>query len=120
MFPVPNHQSPVPSHQSPVTSHQSSVTSPQISEDQKLEIIELLGLGDILKNPYDLHYLNSHIGILRLKEHKSQIESALKLKLNLSDPKYICREVNKIIRGMGHKIENKQINKTETYWVVQP
>ncbi|MFM6003501.1 MAG: hypothetical protein ACKPA7_08455, partial [Sphaerospermopsis kisseleviana] len=46
-----NSQSPVTSHQSPVTSPQSSVTSPQISEDQKLEIIELLGLGDILKNP---------------------------------------------------------------------
>ncbi|MFM6038935.1 MAG: hypothetical protein ACKPBC_15470 [Sphaerospermopsis kisseleviana] len=124
---VPSPQSPVTSHQSSVTSHQSSVTSPQspVTSHQssvtnhQLELIDLLGLGDILEgNPYDRHYLNSHI--LKVKEHKSQIESALQIKLNLSDPKYICREINKIIRGMGHKIENKQINKIETYWVVQP
>ncbi|MFM6156716.1 MAG: hypothetical protein ACKPE3_27605, partial [Sphaerospermopsis kisseleviana] len=124
-----NSQSPVTSHQSPVTSPQSSVTSPQspVTSHQssvtnhQLELIDLLGLGDILEgNLYDLHYLNSHIGILKLKEHKSQIESVLKLKLNLSDPKYVCREINKILRGMGHKIQNKQINKVETYWVVQP
>ncbi|MFM6158850.1 MAG: hypothetical protein ACKPE3_38690 [Sphaerospermopsis kisseleviana] len=45
---VPSPQSPVTSHQSSVTSHQSSVTSPQLTEEQKLEIIELLGLGGII------------------------------------------------------------------------
>jgi hypothetical protein len=81
------------------------------------DIENLLGIGDILAgSPYDLNYLNNHIGY-RLNEHKGQIETALKIKLNLSDPKYICREFNKIVRALGFTIENKQINKVETYWI---
>jgi hypothetical protein len=83
------------------------------------DIENLLGIGDILAgNPYDLNYLNNHIGY-KLNEHKNQIEAALKIKLNLSDPKYICREFNKIVRALGLTIENKQINKIETYWIVK-
>jgi hypothetical protein len=95
----------------------SPSTAPLISPSADIE--NLLGIGDILAgSPYDLNYLNEHIGD-KLNEHKGQIETALKIKLNLSDPKYICREFNKIIRGLGFTIENKQINKVETYWIVK-
>jgi hypothetical protein len=96
-----------------------SVSPPSAPVPPSADIKNLLGIGDILAgNPYDLNYLNNHIGY-RLNEHKSQIETALKIKLNLSDPKYICREFNKIVRGLGFTIENKQINKIETYWIVK-
>lgn len=83
------------------------------------DIASLLGIEAILSGDqqYDFNYLNSHIED-RLNEYKSQIEAALKIKLSLSDPKYICREFNKILRAMGLTIENKQIKKVETYWVV--
>ncbi|MDM3861773.1 MAG: hypothetical protein PT118_18490 [Aphanizomenon gracile PMC644.10] len=83
------------------------------------DIASLLVIEDILSGDqsYDLNYLNSHIGD-SLNKHKTQIEAALKIKLNLSEPKYICREFNRILRAMGLTIENKQIKKVETYWVV--
>jgi hypothetical protein len=93
----------------------SPSAAPLISPSADIE--NLLGIGDILAgSPYDLNYLNVYIGD-RLSEHKSQIEAALRIKLNLADPKYICREFNKIIRGLGYEIKNKQINKVETYWI---
>jgi hypothetical protein len=89
----------------------------ELKSSPSADIENLLGIGDILAgSPYDLNYLNEHIGD-KLNEHKSQIEAALRIKLNLSDPKYICREFNKIIRGLGYEIKNKQINKVETYWI---
>ncbi|MFM6025476.1 MAG: hypothetical protein ACKPER_21545, partial [Dolichospermum sp.] len=80
------------------------------------EIIDLLKINHIIDGTkYDK---NSLLSIKdNLIENKERLEKDLNIKLSLEDSKYIVREFNKIVKALGYDLQNKQIQKIETYWV---
>ncbi|MFM6529423.1 MAG: hypothetical protein ACKPHW_16915 [Microcystis panniformis] len=80
------------------------------------EIIYLLKINHIIDGTkYDK---NSLLSIKdNLIENKERLEKDLNIKLSLEDSKYIVREFNKIVKALGYDLQNKQIQKIETYWV---
>ncbi|MFM6080512.1 MAG: hypothetical protein ACKPCI_18710, partial [Dolichospermum sp.] len=50
-------------------------------------------------------------------ENKERLEKALNIKLSFEDTKYTVRAFNKIVKALGYDLQNKQIQKIETYWV---
>ncbi|MBD2667270.1 hypothetical protein [Richelia sinica] len=122
---VPSPQSPITNHQTPAPVPQSAVPNPQlpITDDQKVEIIELLEIGGILKG--EIYYKQFLIdrGIDdRISANKEKLESVgIVLTGKHKTP---VSKINFVLNNLGYAPQNigqKTINGTrgiECYQVV--
>ena len=104
---APSQQSPVTSQQSPVPSPQSPVTSPQslITEDQKLEVIELLGIEEIVNGAIYYKQLLLDQGIDdRIKANMKTLEN-LGITFNGNQRQPVAR-INLILTRLGYPTKN--------------
>ncbi|MFM6080897.1 MAG: hypothetical protein ACKPCI_20700 [Dolichospermum sp.] len=102
--------------QSPVNEElttDNKAISPNLNHQEIIDLLEINHSIDGTK--YDK---NSLLSIKdNLIENKERLEKDLNIKLSLEDSKYIVREFNKIVKALGYDLQNKQIQKIETYWV---
>jgi hypothetical protein len=124
---VPNSQIPITN--SPLALENASPANSLIEQS----VINLVPIGRLIgvygQSPidgkpcgelYHKQYLIDHELFFHLKNHQQEVEKKLKIKLALDNDTYAVREINKILKALGYELGNKQINKVETYWVVNP
>ncbi|MFM6002257.1 MAG: hypothetical protein ACKPA7_02695, partial [Sphaerospermopsis kisseleviana] len=104
---IPQSSSDVPSPQSPVTSPKSpNPNNQQINEDQKIEIIELLGLGGIVNGEVYYQQLLIDTGIdSRIDTNKGKLEAVgISFSKKLNTP---VGRLNHVLTSLGFRAENK-------------
>ena len=99
-LPVPSHQSPDTSPQSPVTSSQSPITSPQ------LELIELLGIGDLISAPMSADIIKLNGIAEKIKTHRQKLEELLNQKIDMKCN--VVRQLGQILKIAGFRVEGSE------------